>query len=130
MKIPTVDVQPIKYLPALKMIWQHKVVDKDVITAFESITTALNNSKDPLYVVVDLLNNPNFPLMVTIQNALEPYRHPQLQEWLIVGSNWMARTIEGTLSKITRHKNVRWFDTEDDALNYLKSVLGDRMTSY
>jgi hypothetical protein len=130
MKIPTVDVQPIEYLPALKMTWQHKVVDKDVIMAFESITAALNNSKKPLYVVVDLLSNPNFPLMVTVQNALEPYRHPQLQEWLIVGSNWMAKTIEGTLSKITRHKNVRWFDSEDEALDYMKSVVGERTISF
>jgi hypothetical protein len=121
--IATVSVEPIENYPALKMTWQHTVLDADVVTAFQKIMTALDATNRPLYVVVDLLSNPRFPMMVTVQEALPCYRDPMLKEWLVVGSNWMAKAIEGTLARITRHKNVRWFTTEADAIAYLNSVL-------
>ncbi|MEO8611403.1 MAG: hypothetical protein ABI690_26130 [Chloroflexota bacterium] len=121
--ITTVNVEPIEKYPALKMTWQNTVVDADVAPAFRKIMKALDATNRPLYIVVDLLSNPRFPMMVTVQEALPCYRDPMLKEWLIVGSNWMAKAIEGTLSRITRHKNVRWFTTEAEAMAYLDSVL-------
>ena len=123
MTIATVRVEPIENYPALKMIWEHTVLEADVAPAFQKIMSALDATKRPIYVVVDLLSNPRFPMMVTVQEALPCYRDPMLKEWLIVGSNWMARAIEGTLARITRHKNVRWFSTEAEAMAYLDSVL-------
>lgn len=121
--MPTVSVEPIEGYPALKMIWQHDVVEADVAPAFARISAALDATNRPLYIVVDLLSNPRFPIMTTVQEALSPYRDPMLKEWLIVGSNWMAKAIEGTLARITRHKNVRWFKTETEALAYLTAEL-------
>ena len=105
------------------MIWQHDIIEADVAPAFQKISTALDATKRPLYVIVDLLSNPRFPIMTTVQEALPPYRDPMLKEWLIVGSNWMAKAIESTLARITRHNNVRWFKTEAEALAYLMAVL-------
>jgi hypothetical protein len=119
----TISVEPLEGYPALKMIWQHDVVEADVAPAFAKISAALDASKRPMYVVVDLLSNPRFPIMTTVQEALAPYRDPMLKEWLIVGSNWMAKAIESTLARITRHKNVRWFKTEAEALAYLSAEL-------
>ena len=121
--IATVRVEPIESYPALKMVWEHIILEADVAPAFQKIMTALDATNRPLYVIVDLLSNPRFPMMVTVQEALPCYRDPMLKEWLIVGSNWMAKAIEGTLARITRHKNVRWFSTEADAIAYLNSVL-------
>jgi hypothetical protein len=45
-----------------------------------------------------------------------------VREWLVIGNNWMARTIEGTLAKMTGKKNVRWFKTEADIFAYLNKV--------
>lgn len=123
MMMNTVSVEPLEGYPALKMVWQHDVVEADVAPAFAKISAALDATKRPLYVVVDLLSNPHFPIMTTVQEALVPYRDPMLKEWLIVGSNWMAKAIESTLARITRHKNVRWFKTEVEALAYLTAEL-------
>jgi hypothetical protein len=119
----TVSVEPIEGYPALKMIWQHDVIEADVAPAFAKISAALDATNRPLYVVVDLLSSPRFPIMTTVQEALAPYRDPMLKEWLVVGSNWMAKAIESTLARITRHKNVRWFKTEAEALAYLADQL-------
>ncbi len=121
--MPTVDVQPLPNYPALKMTWQQQVAPADVVAAFQAITTALNASDQPMFVIVDLLSNPQFPLVTTIHEALTPYRHPHLQEWLVVGSNWMAQAVEGALSKITKQKNVRWFSSEADAVDYLQTAI-------
>lgn len=123
MMMTTVSVEALEGYPALKMIWQHDVVETDVAPAFAKISAALDATKHPLYVVVDLLSNPRFPIMTTVQEALAPYRDPMLKEWLIIGSNWMAKAIESTLARITRHKNVRWFKTEAEALAYLTAEL-------
>lgn len=124
--VSTVSVQPIEGRPALKMTWQHTVLEADVASAFKQIMKTLDATNRPVYVMVDLLSNPRFPMMVTVQEALPCYRDPMLKEWLIIGSNWMAKAIEGTLARITRHKNVRWFNTEAEALAYLDSVLGEK----
>ncbi|MBZ0287419.1 MAG: hypothetical protein K8I30_07380 [Anaerolineae bacterium] len=121
--ISTVSVEPVENYPALKMTWEHTVIEADVAPAFRKIMNALDATNRPIYIIVDLLRNPRFPMMVTVQEALPCYRDPMLKEWLIVGSNWMAKAIEGTLARITRHKNVRWFNTAADAMAYLQSVL-------
>ena len=118
---PTVDVQPVAGYSALKMTWQHKVRDEDVVIAFRKISDTLANSDNPIYIIVDLLNDPQFPILTTVHEAITPYRHAKLEAWLVIGSNWMAKTIEGALAKITRHKNVYWFRSEDDVLAYLTS---------
>ncbi|MEO8611404.1 MAG: hypothetical protein ABI690_26135 [Chloroflexota bacterium] len=119
----TVRVEPIENYPALKMTWQHDVRDLDVVNAFKQINTILQNSTDPVFVVVDLSANPNFPLLTTIHEAIAPYRNPLLEEWLVIGSNWMARAVEGTLAKLTRQKNVRWFTKEVDVMDYLSTQI-------
>lgn len=119
---PTVDVQPIDGYPALKMTWQHKVRDEDVVVAFRKIGATLDSSDYPVYIVVDLLNDPQFPILTTVHEVIGPYRHPKLEAWLVIGSNWMAKTIESALAKITRRKSVHWFRSENEAIAYLMSV--------
>ena len=123
MSTPTITVEPIEHYPALKMTWQHFVNEADVAPAFQKIANLLDTTHQPIYVIVDLLSNPRFPIMVTVQEALGPYRDPMLKEWLVIGSNWMAKAIESTLARISGHRNVRWFISEADALAYLSAVV-------
>lgn len=115
----TVDVQPLDVYQGLKMIWQQKVDDADVRTAFRTIMRTLNDAQVPIVVVVDLRADPKFPLRATLEEGRGPYKHPMLEEWLIIGSNWTARAIERTLTSLTGRKNVRWFNTEAEVMDYL-----------
>lgn len=116
---PTVVVQPIDgYHNTLVMTWQQIIHPPDVRTAFEAICGALRSGDGPVYVVVDLLSDPKFPLSETMMSAVNCYANPQLGAWLIVGGNRGARAIESFLARVTRRQNVFWFDTMDEALAY------------
>ena len=119
----TVTAKPIEHLHAIKMIWQHSAKTEDIIEAFEQITEYLGQSEELVYVVVDITSKPNFPMAVTINSAfIGPYGHPKLAQWLIVGSNQMARMIERTLSFLARRKNVLWFETEQAVMEHLLTI--------
>lgn len=116
----SVVVDRLENANAAKMTWQHSVTAKDVRSAFNQLDEMLAESDDDFFVVVNLLSNPNFPLNATVDGALfGPYRNPKLRAWLIVGSNPVARLIERLLAGVTNRRNVLWFDTENEALEYL-----------
>ncbi|MCI0709164.1 MAG: hypothetical protein L0154_03285 [Chloroflexi bacterium] len=124
--MPTVTIERIQgHRNALLMTWQHDVDKDDVGPAFQEITDFLNVAPDQVYVVVDLLQNPRFPMVETMRRALAgPYDHPKMQAWLVVGSNRLARQIENFLSTVTGKKNVYWFDTIDEAMTHLQQQTG------
>ena len=103
----------------------------DVTDAFKDINHLLNISSEPLFVIVDIRSNPNFPLSATLNGALfGPYRNPVLREWLIIGSNPLAHMIERILSEVTGRKNVRWFTTDADANAYVLQMAAVPASEY
>jgi hypothetical protein len=89
------------------------------------LNTILNEAPEPIYVFVDLRERPNFPLADTLRGALDgPFRNPNLKEWLVIGSSAMAHTIGRMLSAMTRRHNIKWFDSEEEAVAYLKASHG------
>lgn len=84
----TVSVESINDYPAVRMTWARIVNEQDVRAAFQQITQLLDESDSPLYVLVDITVNPNFPLITTIIGALQgPHNSPKLAEWLVVGKS-------------------------------------------
>jgi len=103
------------------MAWAKVVTHLDVKEAFKEVDAILNKAEQEMFVVVDISTNPNFPITATVTGALfGPYRNPKLREWLIVGSNAMAHSIERTLANITGRSNVRWFTTQAEAYVYVE----------
>jgi hypothetical protein len=107
---------------ALLMKWQHDPRPSDVRTAFDTILSELRGTDDSVYIIVDLMQNPRFPLSETMFSALDCYRHPRLKGWLILGGGRTARSIEMFLSRMTGKRNVHWFETEADILSYLQQT--------
>ncbi len=102
------------------MKWEREPDSRDVRNAFVHMTTVLNAQQRPHWIVVDIKSNPAFPMVETIAGAFwGPSRSPAFAEWLVVGSSTAARTIGGTLSRIAKRDNIRWFSTMDEALGYL-----------
>ena len=124
----TVHVEPVEGHNALSMIWQENVTKADVKAAFKAIEARLQTTESPLFVIVDITANPNFPLLETINAALfGPYRHPRLKEWLIIGANRSAQMIERVLAGSVVRKNVRWFTNADEALVYLNETQNESL---
>lgn len=117
----SVKVTSLNGYDALKMTWQRQVAAEDIAAAFGEVTDRLNSSNKPLYVVLDLQEEPELPLKETILGALSgTYRHPRLAEWLVVGANNPAEVVGRALATMTNRDNVIWFDTEEQAIHYLK----------
>lgn len=118
----TIRVARIDGYPAIKMVWEQRVIVDDVGPAFMAIVEMLDASDEPLFVLVDITSRPLFPLAETMTQALAgPYRHPGLLEWLVVGGTSQARIIEEFLSRVTGRENVRWFHSEEAALMHIEA---------
>jgi len=105
---------------AVKMVWASRVNDTDVKQSFKAVDAILTSAGHPMFVVVDITADPNFPISATLTGALfGPYRNPNLREWLIIGSNTAAKFIERTLSAATGRTIVRWFATDAEAAAFI-----------
>jgi hypothetical protein len=123
---PTVTATQIQGYPAWLLHWEHSVNKDDVARAFRIITQALDASTEPLWIVVDLRSNPVFPLRETISSAFwGPFRHKNMREWLVVGSNSTAHLIGNTLANITGRANIRWFHEIADVFAHMDAVIVD-----
>ena len=119
----TVAIKPFVGYPALWMTWQQEVNSDDIEVVFKQAAEMLNESDTSLYIIVDLRNNPQLPIVDTFMAALRgPFRSPRLREWLVIDTNSSARWIESLLKKASRRENIRWFNTEEKMLSYLDSM--------
>ncbi len=65
----------------VKMTWLSKVSDRNVRASFREINNILSSSQNAMYVIVDILSDPKFPIGATLTGALfGPYRNPNLIE--------------------------------------------------
>lgn len=117
---PTVTVEMLHGYPALKMIWKNNIRKADVPIAFERIANFLDQSDETIHVIVDITSSPVFPLRETIGGAMRPFGHKNMGLWLVVGSNPLARIIEGSLKLATRRDSVKWFKDLEEAMTFLK----------
>lgn len=118
----TIIVSEIKgYQYALRMEWQKHPKLHDINDAFDVILKKLTTTDQKIYIIVDISTNPRFPLSMTVSRASQVHRHPKMGDWLVVGSNTMAKFIGSTISALSESK-VLWFDTEEDALHHLSGV--------
>lgn len=118
---PTITVEHLPQQAAIYMNWNRTIIEADVAAAFRTVTRLLDETEQPLCVIVDLRQNPRFPMLTTITEALlGPFQHNKLHEWLIIGSSPLARSIARTLSGVTGRNNIRWFVNEADVFAYLE----------
>lgn len=118
---PTVWSERLQDVPAIKMVWMGEVEVADLRDAFNDISAYLDDTEEPLPVIVDITRNPRFPIVETVLHALAgPFRHAMLSEWLVIGNSPAARKIEDLLARVTSRSNVRWFDTEEEAVAYIR----------
>jgi hypothetical protein len=117
----TIKVTLLEHEPVIYFQWGHLVFRDDVRPAFEQIDRLLDASPDPIYVLVDISSNPQFPLTETVNAAIQgPARHPKLKGWLVVGKSNMAQIIGRSINALTGKRNIQWFETYADALAFVR----------
>lgn len=103
----------------LLMRWQANIRDVDITTAFNDIETYLNEYAGKVSVIVDLTGQTNIPIHSTLFKSISIQNHANLDNWLVLGKNKIARMIGNTLTNMTRKDNIRWFDTFEQLQDYL-----------
>src|SRR5687767_1737208 len=98
----TVRVEPVEgYTNAYWLLWERQVKEIDIAPAFHKLTQALDAANGPVYVIVDLRQDPNMPLAATVQETMAgPFRHANMGEWLVIGQNWRAEMIANVITKV------------------------------
>jgi hypothetical protein len=107
---------------AIKLICPDTIGANDLQIALNKLVDFLTNSATPLYVIIDLSNDPTFSTQAVIDAGLDGlYRHSQVREWLIIGPSELARMVVNVLKTATTVDRVRWFNSEADVLQYIRS---------
>ena len=119
-----ITMETIANLPAIKLVWRANVTGNEVHSIFSRLQTQLSEAEVPHYVILDLSANPQFPLKETTAAALfGPYRHPKAIEWLLIGDSEYWQFIEHTLAIATNERKIRWFETVEEAADYIQQRL-------
>jgi hypothetical protein len=105
---------------ALLMQWEATTNRSDITAAYSEIQRVLEQATSPMYVIVDLTQNPQMPMRETLTGALfGPYGHPMLAQWLVVGKHNIGLMVARLLERTTGKKQVTWFNTIDAALEFV-----------
>ncbi len=76
---------------------------------FQELVRILDQSRVDIHVIVDITNNPKFPIQTVITETLTgSHHHPRLGNWLIVGSNRMGRVIGSVLDSMSKKDVIHW----------------------
>lgn len=104
------------------MTWEETVNTRDVQNAFFALERELQPCRNPVYILVILKGNVQFPVHTTVIHALPVYRNRKVEAWLVVGGNHFARSIASFLARWSGRRNVYWFQTEQEALAHLHEL--------
>lgn len=100
------------------MRWGSQPSVVNVNHAFDVLKLHLHNATSAVTIIVDIRSDPNFPLQVTGRRALAITRHPDFEQWMVVGSNRSAQMISNVLKSVVNAK-ISWFESCEDALAHL-----------
>ncbi|GAB4571673.1 MAG: hypothetical protein Kow0077_08990 [Anaerolineae bacterium] len=126
---PSVSVEPLLGYPALLVTWQYQIVPEEMAAAFQTIREIFDSVDRKMFVVMDLTNNPQLEVLEVVTHATPVFKHPRSAKWLFVGQSGLGRVVESKLISLTRRDSaVIWFDTLDEAFDYLQVL--DSTSSY
>lgn len=118
----SITVEPVEGYSALKMTWPVHPTEEHVRVAFEQIVAYLNAAQQTVHVIVDLRSDPNIPVTYTFHHVVQgPFNHDRMGNWLVIGKNPRAELVSRLMNVIRRRDNILWFDTEDQAMDKLRS---------
>ncbi len=118
----TVWLEPVSgYDTVYKMVWTASPSREDTSAVFEVIVDVLDSAPAPVYIIVELLSNPHFPLKQTLSGAMQAHSHHKMGKWLVIGSNRIAKLIGNVLTTFN-NTDIEWFKTEQQVIQYLETL--------
>jgi hypothetical protein len=82
-----------------------------------------NQSSHKIYALIDVHGTRTAPPGSLRLRASPVFTHPKSGYTAVIGANALARSLIEMLLKLSRKKNLGFFDSESDALAYLRSLI-------
>ena len=95
----------------------------DVFAAFQQAKMVLNQARYPMHVIVDLRENPDLPMALTVRMIHQVNQSPMMAGWLLVGAA-LEHQMQGTQVSTYGRPPLYWFRTYEGALGYLEELTG------
>lgn len=109
----------------LRVTWTGSVDGTAINTTFRDLQSYLDAARNPLPIVFDMSQCTRFSAPDALRGALfGPFRHPLVDEWLIIGADALARNVGRVLTNVTGIDNIRWFFTHEQAYTHLLAKAG------
>lgn len=119
----TITVKQEATLPVIRMHWHRMINIGDVQVAFRLVRDMLDRADGVTHVVIDMMDNPRFPLLTTLNCLISgPFHHAQMGEWLILGSSSQARLFAKTLGDMKANATIRYFATEAQVTAHMEHL--------
>lgn len=93
----------------------------DVFAAFQQVKMVINQARYPTYVIVDLRQNPDLPMALTVRMIHQVNQNPMMAGWLLVGAA-LEHQMQGTQVSTYGRPPLYWFRTYEGALGYLEEL--------
>jgi hypothetical protein len=96
--------------------------------AYKIAETHFDTAPHKLHSLVDVSDLGSIPSgVMKVRNA--PFvHHKNSGQMAVVGAQKLARTLAETMLKVSNFKRAKFFDTYDEALDYLKQIITDEAT--
>ena len=121
--VSTVSLRQLEGRHVVETIWSQNIDPDDVRDTMCTINTLLDKTSLPLHVIIDIRQNPDFPLWSTIKETMfGPFRHPNMGHWLVIGSNKTAKFIAYILTEVSNRASIVWFDDEASLWQYVSGL--------
>ncbi|MCS7071541.1 MAG: hypothetical protein NZM00_08555 [Anaerolinea sp.] len=116
----TVTLEHFHGIVHLRVTWASVVDGVAINTTFRTMQMYLDATQTPLPVIFDMSQCVRFSAPDVLRGALfGPFRHPMLDEWLVIGADTLARNVGRVLSNVTGIHNIHWFFTHEQAYTHL-----------
>lgn len=116
----TVSLRQLEGRHVVETVWSQNINPDDVRNAMRTINALLDKTTLPLHVIIDIRQNPDFPLWATIKETMfGPFRHPNMGYWLVLGSNKTAKFIAYVLTEVSNRASIVWFEDEASLWEYV-----------
>lgn len=109
----------------LRVTWTGNVDGTAINTTFRDLQAYLDAARNPLPILFDMSQCTRFSAPDALRGALfGPFRHPMLDEWLVISADALARNVGRVLMNVTGINNIRWFFTHEQAYTHLLTKAG------
>ncbi len=120
-----VTIETLNNARIVKLVVSDPWVIDDLTSKYEEEKPLFNASKVPVHTLVDLRLMRHIPPGALSNRKSPNVTHPRSGQVALVGANAFAQVLVEVAFRLVRFDRVVFFDTEEEAMQYLTALISD-----